>query len=221
MYNAHPAERRRRMAVSLSRELRARYGRRSVPVRKGDTVRILSGSYAGREERVAKVNRRAYALTLDNITIKTAEAKLKTLPIRPSHLVLTRLNLADPWRRRVLRVPESEAPPPEEEPEVGTSTTTPTDGTAPSEPTDEGALPGPDREEADAEPVTEEEGEYEETGGEALEAEMGEEDEEPEAESADESEDEDAEEPPAKKTPARKKPAAGAKPRTKKSGAKK
>ncbi|MCI4340722.1 MAG: 50S ribosomal protein L24, partial [Thermoplasmata archaeon] len=58
MYDAHTAERRRRMGVLLSRELRTRYGRRQIPVRKGDTVRVLSGSFRGREERVAKVVRR-------------------------------------------------------------------------------------------------------------------------------------------------------------------
>ncbi|HYK93826.1 MAG TPA: 50S ribosomal protein L24 [Thermoplasmata archaeon] len=114
LFTADTFERRRRMSVPLSKELRTRYGRRSIPVRKGDTVRILSGSYVGREERVAKVDRRSYSLTLDNVTGKTADAKLKPLPIRPSHLVVTRLNLSDPWRRRVLRVPESEAPVEEE-----------------------------------------------------------------------------------------------------------
>jgi large subunit ribosomal protein L24 len=110
MYNADHQERRRRMAVPLSRELRARYGRRSLPVRKGDTVRVLSGSYStvGEERRVAKVNRRDYRLTLDNVTTKTADAKLKPLPIRASHLVLTKLNLSDPWRRRILKVPDAE-----------------------------------------------------------------------------------------------------------------
>ena len=110
MYTADTFERRRRMGVPLSRELRTRYGRRSLPVRKGDTVRILSGSYIGREERVAKIDRRGYSVTLDNVTGKTADQKLKPLPIRTSHLLLTRLNLSDPWRRRVLKVPESEAP---------------------------------------------------------------------------------------------------------------
>lgn len=109
-FTADLFERHRRMAVPLSRELRARYGRRQFPLRKGDTVRILSGSYVGREERVAKVDLRGYSVTLDNVTGKTADAKLKPLAIRPSHLVLTRLNLSDAWRRRLLRVPEGEEP---------------------------------------------------------------------------------------------------------------
>ncbi|HXQ94165.1 MAG TPA: 50S ribosomal protein L24 [Thermoplasmata archaeon] len=113
VFTANHQERRRRMSVALSHELRTKYGRRSLPVRKGDTVRVLAGSYStvGEERRVARVDREHYRLTLDNVTTKTADAKLKPLPIRPSHLVLTKLNLSDPWRRRVLKVPEAEVEP--------------------------------------------------------------------------------------------------------------
>jgi large subunit ribosomal protein L24 len=108
VYTATTFERRRRMTVPLSRELRRRFGRRNLPLRKGDTVRVMSGSYVGREERVAKIDRRAYSVTLDNVTLKTGEEKLKPLPIRTSYLVITRLNLADAWRRRSLKVREEE-----------------------------------------------------------------------------------------------------------------
>jgi ribosomal protein uL24 len=113
LYTADSFERRRRMAVPLSRELRKRFGRRAVPVRKGDTVRVLAGSFVGREERVAKINRRDYAVTLDNVTLKMADEKLKPLEIRPGHLVITRLNLSDPWRRRSLKVREEDVTPEE------------------------------------------------------------------------------------------------------------
>jgi large subunit ribosomal protein L24 len=124
LYTAGPFERRRRMTVPLSRDLRSRFHARSVPIRKGDTVRVLSGSFVGREERVAKVDRRGYSVILDNVTLKTGEEKLKPLPIRTSHLVITRLNLSDPWRRRVLQVsdeevtPEERGVPPDEAEEV-------------------------------------------------------------------------------------------------------
>ncbi len=108
LYTAPPFQRRRRMTVPLSRELRNRFHARSLPLRKGDTVRVLSGSFVGREERVAKVDRRGYSVVLDNVTLKTGEEKLKPLPIRTSHLVITRLNLSDPWRRRSLRVADTD-----------------------------------------------------------------------------------------------------------------
>ncbi|MFZ0699226.1 MAG: 50S ribosomal protein L24 [Thermoplasmata archaeon] len=113
LYTADSFHRRRRMSVPLSRELRARFHCRSVPVRKGDTVRILSGSYVGSEERVAKVDRRSYSVILNNITLKTGEQKQKPLPIRTGQLLLTKLNLSDAWRRRILSVREEELTPEE------------------------------------------------------------------------------------------------------------
>ncbi|HLY76872.1 MAG TPA: 50S ribosomal protein L24 [Thermoplasmata archaeon] len=145
-FNASPFERHRAMSVALSRELRGRYKRRALPLRKGDTVRIISGSFQGREERVSKVDMRSLRVTLDNVTTKKVDQKLKPLPIRSSHLILTRLNLADPWRRAILKVSAAEVPPEE--------TTVPPPETAPAEP-----APAPETPEAapvgESEPVAE------------------------------------------------------------------
>jgi large subunit ribosomal protein L24 len=113
LYTDSTFHRRRRMSVPLSRELRARFRRRSVPLRKGDTVRVLSGSFLGREERVQRVVRRDYSVVLDNVTLKSGEDKLKPLPIRPGHLVITKLNLSDAWRRRSLKVADEDVTPEE------------------------------------------------------------------------------------------------------------
>jgi ribosomal protein uL24 len=112
-YTADSFERRIRMTVPLSRDLRSRFHKRSLPVRKGDTVRVLSGSFAGREERVARVDRRGYSVTLDNVTLKTADEKMKPLSLGVGHLVITRLNLSDPWRRRSMRVRDEDVTPEE------------------------------------------------------------------------------------------------------------
>ncbi|MGI0070998.1 MAG: 50S ribosomal protein L24 [Thermoplasmata archaeon] len=124
LYTAHTFQRRRRMTVPLSRDLRARFHARSLPLRKGDTVRVLAGSFVGREERVARVDRRSYSVILDNVTLKTGEEKLKPLPIRTTHLVITRLNLSDAWRRRALQVSDADVTPEErgESPEVEETT---------------------------------------------------------------------------------------------------
>ena len=112
-FNASSFDRHRQLTVALSRDLRSRYKRRALPLRKGDTVRIISGSFKGREERVSKVDMRSLRVTLDNVTIKKVDQKLKPLPIRSNHLILTRLNLADPWRRKILHVSAAEVPPEE------------------------------------------------------------------------------------------------------------
>lgn len=137
LYTADSFHRRRRMTVPLSRDLRGRFRARSLPIRKGDTVRVLSGSFVGREERVARVDRRLYAVILDNVTLKTGEDKLKPLPIRTSHLVITRLNLSDPWRRRILKVSDEDVSPEERgetpEGEETTEVETPASLPAPTE----------------------------------------------------------------------------------------
>jgi len=139
LYTASTQARRRLMTVPLSRELKSRFHRRSIPIRKGDTVRILAGSYVGREERVAKVNRRTLSVTLDNVTSKTGESKQTPLPIRTGHLVLIRLNLADPYRRRILQVTEAELTPEErgETPEPAAEET-PSPAATPAAPATEG-----------------------------------------------------------------------------------
>ncbi len=142
VFQAPIHERRLRMTVPLSRELRQRFRRRHVPIRKGDTVRILSGSYAGREERVAKVWRRSYAVTIEGVTLKTAEEKLKPLTLKTSHLVITRLNLADPWRRRSLHVREEEVTP-EERGELPEGEAAPATGPAAATDADPSAAPAP------------------------------------------------------------------------------
>jgi large subunit ribosomal protein L24 len=124
--------RRRWVSAPLSRELRRRYGRRQLTVRQGDTVLVTGGSFEGREERVAKVDVRSGTVTLDNVTLKKADQKLKELPLKPALLLLTRLNLADPWRRtklKVTEVPAEEAEEPKRE--------TPADAPAPTPPAKE------------------------------------------------------------------------------------
>jgi large subunit ribosomal protein L24 len=115
-FNASAFDRHRQMTVALSRELRARYKRRALPLRKGDTVRIISGKFKGTEERISKVDMRSLRVTLDSVTIKKVDQKLKPLPIPANTLILTRLNLADPWRRRILKVSAAEVPPEETPP---------------------------------------------------------------------------------------------------------
>jgi len=168
-YTATSNERRVRMTVPLSRELRARFHRRSIPLRKGDTVRVLSGSFEGREERVARVDRRGYTVTLDNVTLKTADEKMKPLSLGVGHLVITRLNLSDPWRRRSMKLREEdvtaeergEAPAEAEEPTSAAETAeVPAAPAAPSEAEPEvepEAAPNPDADNAAAVDEAEEE----------------------------------------------------------------
>jgi ribosomal protein uL24 len=67
--------RRKIMSSHLSKELRAKYEVRSVPVRKGDTVKIMRGQFKGREGKVQSVYRKRWALHIEKIVKDKANGK--------------------------------------------------------------------------------------------------------------------------------------------------
>ena len=73
---------------------------RSFPVRKGDTVLILRGEDKGREGKVASVDTKTRRITIEGVTIAKADGTQVAKKIHPSNVIITKLDLSDPWRRR-------------------------------------------------------------------------------------------------------------------------
>jgi len=102
LYNATLHRLSKLMSAHLSPELREKYGRRSFPVRKGDTVKILVGEFKGVEGKVIGVDRRRQRVFVENVTIKKADGRVKPRPIHVSNVMITSLNLEDKYRKQVL-----------------------------------------------------------------------------------------------------------------------
>nr|MEB3825487.1 50S ribosomal protein L24 [Desulfurococcales archaeon] len=64
--------RQKQVTAILSHELREKYGVRNLPVRKGDTVRIMRGDYRGMEGNVVRVDLSKYRIFVDGVTRKKA-----------------------------------------------------------------------------------------------------------------------------------------------------
>lgn len=79
----------------------------SIPVRTGDTVRIMRGDKKGVEGKVTKVDRKKYRLFVEGITREKVDGTAIQVPIHPSKVMITSLNLDDKWRRESLK---AEAP---------------------------------------------------------------------------------------------------------------
>ncbi len=96
--------RQRMVACHLDRPLIQEYGTRSLPVRKGDTVRIMRGGEGmkGNEAKVANVDLKHLKLTLEGITIAKADGTQIARPIEPSNCKITKLDLSDPRRKEKL-----------------------------------------------------------------------------------------------------------------------
>jgi len=102
LYQAPHHKRAKYMAAPLSEELKARYKTNAVTVRKGDTVRIMRGDRKGFEGKVMRVDRKNYRVFVEGITRDKADGTTIMVPIHPSKVMITSLNLDDRWRRKIL-----------------------------------------------------------------------------------------------------------------------
>lgn len=89
-------------AAPLSPELRKTYGIRSLPVRRGDTVRVMRGDHRGFEGRVSRVDRKKYRIYIEGLTRERVDGTTVFIPIHPSKVMITKLNLEDKWRKQIL-----------------------------------------------------------------------------------------------------------------------
>lgn len=101
-FNAPLHRRRKYLSAPLSPELRAEYGTRSLPVRKGDTVVVLKGDWKMKEGKVTRVDTKRMRIYIEGLTRERMDGSTVPIPIRPWNVMITRLDLSDPWRKRIL-----------------------------------------------------------------------------------------------------------------------
>lgn len=103
LYQAPLHKRYRRFSASLSQKLKSSHNTNSIPVRTGDNVRIMRGDYKGFEGKVTSVNRKDYRIFVEGATREKVDGSTALVPIHPSKVMITRLNLDDKRRREILK----------------------------------------------------------------------------------------------------------------------
>ncbi len=101
-FNAPLHARHRLMSVHLSKELRGQLGKRSMPVRKGDDIKIVSGSGRKTTGTVSRVDLGSLKVYAEGITAKKVDGSEVQRALEPSNLMITKLNMDDKKRRKVL-----------------------------------------------------------------------------------------------------------------------
>lgn len=91
-------ERHKQVRAPLATELREEYGQRSVRVNSGDTVEVLRGDFAGEDGEVVGVDLRDATITVEEITLETADGEEIARPLDASNLRVTDLDLSDDMR---------------------------------------------------------------------------------------------------------------------------
>jgi ribosomal protein uL24 len=60
--------RRKIMSCHLAKDLKTKYEVRSIPVRKGDTVKVMRGTFKDREGKVSTVYRKKWCIHVEKLT---------------------------------------------------------------------------------------------------------------------------------------------------------
>ncbi|MEK6983434.1 MAG: 50S ribosomal protein L24 [Nanoarchaeota archaeon] len=84
----------------LSKELRKKYHKRNVGLRKGDKVKVMRGQFRKLEGRVEKIILKRIKVFVEGIEIKKRDGAKKLVGMHPSNLMITELNLEDKSRQK-------------------------------------------------------------------------------------------------------------------------
>ena len=95
-------ERHRLLHATLSKDLREKYGKRAVRVKKGDKVKIMRGQFAGHEGRVLEVDMKKCRITVDGVTITKADGTEVAVSIHPSNVMIVDFGEVDDVRKKIL-----------------------------------------------------------------------------------------------------------------------
>jgi large subunit ribosomal protein L24 len=107
-FNAPPHKRRKLISAHLCGEpgndLIKKYNVRSLPVCKGDLVRVVRGNkdHIGKEVVVTDIFSKDMKIGLEGVNLRKADKSEVTKKIDPSNVIIVKLNLSDPWRRKKL-----------------------------------------------------------------------------------------------------------------------
>ena len=73
---------------------------RALPVREGDVVRIMRGSFRGKEGKIVSVDSKHGTAVVEGITIEKTDEKKVPRPVHASNLMIIKMDDTDPWRRK-------------------------------------------------------------------------------------------------------------------------
>ena len=102
LYTMPHHRRHKLLSAPLSRELREKYGFRSIPVRVGDRVRVMRGDFKGVTGKIIRVDRERGRVYVDTVTRTKVDGSTVYVPIHASKVMVIDLDLKDRWRKKII-----------------------------------------------------------------------------------------------------------------------
>ncbi len=98
IYLATFQTRSKQLGSALSKDLQKKYGKRSVRVNEGDSIKIVRGEFKGVDGKIAKVSPQKNSVTIEGIKKEKTKGDKFDVYIHTSNLLVTSLNSENRWR---------------------------------------------------------------------------------------------------------------------------
>ena len=102
LFNAPAHQRHKLMAARLSPEQIASKGVKTLPVRKGDTIRVMRGDHKGFEGKISRVDLKSFRIYVEGLTREKVDGTTIFVSIHPSKVMIKNVGLDDKWRKAVV-----------------------------------------------------------------------------------------------------------------------
>jgi len=86
------------LSVNLSKDLRKKFGKRNLPLRKGDVVKIKKGKFKGKQGKIIEIRIKKEKIIVEGIQIKKRDGSKVNVRLRPQNLQIIELNTEDKKR---------------------------------------------------------------------------------------------------------------------------
>ena len=98
IYRATFHTRSKQLGSQLSEDLRKKYGKKSVRVIKGDSIKIVRGEFKGVDGKISKVLTKKNSVSVEGVKKEKTKGEKFDVYIHTSNLLVTDLNTDDKWR---------------------------------------------------------------------------------------------------------------------------
>ena len=97
-HNMPTHKRQKNLAANVSKPLRKNLGKRSLPLRKGDKVKVMRGSHKGFEGKVSRTNYEKQQVFLEKLVRKKNDGTEQLIPMHASNLMIVDIDKSDARR---------------------------------------------------------------------------------------------------------------------------
>ncbi|MFP4111634.1 MAG: 50S ribosomal protein L24 [Candidatus Woesearchaeota archaeon] len=93
---------RKMLSAHLSKELRQKYEKRSMPVRKGDKVIVQRGTHKGKEGSIDSVDTKRECVNISGIDFVKKNGSKAFYPIKITNIMIKDLDMSDKKRKKIV-----------------------------------------------------------------------------------------------------------------------